>query len=230
MPRTLGTWDWESINNDWEEAEERLQDTLSQELTRLSFTQLTNTTRGIHEIPPIQEHNQSSASPTMEPRNPMNEATKIYQCPVCLSLPVCIIYQCTEGHLICMDCHNKMERPVPPGFTLRPVLCPTCKSHMPATPIRSRVAEQVMYSNVKIQTWRGIFDGDHEGSVREKNGIGDGFFVCCNFSIVTRWIDQLFNQNPTNFPSFPLRYQHDLLSPSHKEGRKENCSKRWDFD
>ena len=50
---------------------------------------------------------------------------------------------------------------------------------------------------------------------------------------MTRWIDQLFNQNPTvccNFPSFPLRYQHDLLSPSHQEGRKENCSKRWDFD
>ena len=73
----------------------------------------------------------------------------------------------------------------------------------------------------------------HEGSVREKNGIGDGFSVCYNVSIVTRWIDQLFNLNPTvccNFPSFPPRYQHDLISPSHQEGRKENCSKRWDLD
>ena len=66
-----------------------------------------------------------------------------------------------------------------------------------------------------------------------KNGIGDGFSVCCNFSIATHWIDQLFNQNPAvccNFPSFPLRYQHDLLSPSHQEGRKDNCGKRWAFD
>ena len=79
---------------------------------------------------------QSSASLTMEPLHPMDEATKIYECTVCLSLPMCNIYQCTEGHLICRDCHNKMDRPV---------TCPTCKSHLPATPIRCRVAEQVIY-------------------------------------------------------------------------------------
>ena len=59
---------------------------------------------------------------------------KIYQCTVCLSLPLCNIYQCNEGHLICMDCHNKMETPLS---------CPTCRSQMPATPIRCRSAEQV---------------------------------------------------------------------------------------
>ena len=26
-----------------------------------------------------------------------------------------------------------------------------------------------------------------------------------------------------NLPSFPPGYQHDLFSPSHKEGRIENC-------
>ena len=39
--------------------------------------------------------------------------------------------------------------------------------------------------------------------------------------------------NPTiccNFPSFPPRYQHDLLSPSHQEGRKENYSTCCNFD
>ena len=32
---------------------------------------------------------------------------KIYRCPVCLDLPVCKIYQCREGHLICKDCFDK---------------------------------------------------------------------------------------------------------------------------
>ena len=73
----------------------------------------------------------------------------------------------------------------------------------------------------------------HEGSVREKNGIGDGFTVCCNFSIVTRWMDQLFNQSPTvccNFPSFPPGEREKVGHAGSEEGRKENCSKRWDFD
>ena len=70
-------------------------------------------------------------------------------------------------------------------------------------------------------------------AVREKNGIGDDFSICCNFSIVTHWIDQLFNQNPTvccNFPSFPPGEREKVGHAGSKEGRKENCSKQWDFD
>ena len=72
-----------------------------------------------------------------------------------------------------------------------------------------------------------------EGSVREKNGIGDEWPVCCNFSIVTRQIDQLFNQNPTiccNFASFPPGEREKVGHAGSEEGRKENCSKWWDFD
>ena len=81
--------------------------------------------------------------------------------------------------------------------------------------------------------WFTILGSRHEGSVREKIGIGDEWPVCCNFSIVTRWIDQLFNQNPTvccNFPSFPPGEGEKVGHAGSKEGRKENCSKRWDFD
>ena len=92
----------------------------------------------------VQSLTSSLTSLILEPLHPMNEATKIYECPVCLSLPMCNIYQCTEGHLICRDCHNKMERPVS---------CPTCKSQMPATPIRSRVAEQVIYYILIFETF-----------------------------------------------------------------------------
>ena len=59
---------------------------------------------------------------------------KIIQCTVCLSLPFCKIYQCPDGHLICMDCYSKMPKPIS---------CPSCRTPMPATPIRNRAAEQV---------------------------------------------------------------------------------------
>ena len=59
----------------------------------------------------------------------------VYNCTVCLGLPICNIYQCLEGHLICMDCHNKMPTPVN---------CPTCRTPFPLPPIRSRLAEQVI--------------------------------------------------------------------------------------
>ena len=71
------------------------------------------------------------------------------------------------------------------------------------------------------------------GTVRGKNGIGEGWTICCNFSIVLRWIDQLFNQNPTvccNCPSFPPGEREKVGHAGSEEGRKENCSKRWDFD
>ena len=70
-------------------------------------------------------------------------------------------------------------------------------------------------------------------AARGKNGIGDGFSICCNFSIMSRWIDQLFNQNPTNccnFPSFPPGEREKVGHAGSEEGRKENCSKRWDSD
>ena len=72
--------------------------------------------------------------------NPLlKDLEEIYQCPVCLSLPICNIYQCSEGHLICMDCYAKM---------LAPVRCPTCKNMLPTPPNRCRTAEQVIHSTI----------------------------------------------------------------------------------
>ena len=59
-----------------------------------------------------------------------------FRCPVCLSLPICSIYQCKKGHLVCRDCFDKM--------TQRPLTCPTCRDPMTTTPIRSLAAEQVI--------------------------------------------------------------------------------------
>ena len=61
---------------------------------------------------------------------------KNLQCAVCWSLPLCNIYQCKQGHLICMDCYSKMPKPIS---------CPSCRTPMPATPIRNRAAEQVRH-------------------------------------------------------------------------------------
>ena len=60
---------------------------------------------------------------------------KVFSCPVCLTLPLCNIYQCKEGHIVCMDCYNKLKSPI---------LCPTCRTEMPQAPIRNRGAEQVL--------------------------------------------------------------------------------------
>ena len=65
---------------------------------------------------------------------PAEKMEKIYQCPVCLSLPQCKIYQCKQGHLICSECHHKIKKPRK---------CPTCRIRMQVTPIRSLAAEQV---------------------------------------------------------------------------------------
>ena len=59
---------------------------------------------------------------------------KVFMCPVCLTLPLGSIYQCKEGHLVCMDCYKKFRSPI---------LCPTCRTAMPNDPIRNRAAEQV---------------------------------------------------------------------------------------
>ena len=60
---------------------------------------------------------------------------KVFTCPVCLTLPLCNIYQCKEGHIACMDCYYKLKSPI---------LCPTCRTKMPQDPIRNRGAEQVL--------------------------------------------------------------------------------------
>ena len=46
--------------------------------------------------------------------------------------PLCDIYQCKRGHLICKDCHGKLTKPIS---------CPSCRVPMINTPIRSRAAE-----------------------------------------------------------------------------------------
>ena len=76
----------------------------------------------------------SSAKLHAEAQDRKEKMEKNLQCAVCMSLPFCNIYQCKRGHLICMDCHSKMPKPIS---------CPSCRTPMPATPIRSRAAEQV---------------------------------------------------------------------------------------
>ena len=58
----------------------------------------------------------------------------MFQCSVCQDMPACKIYQCRSGHLMCHDCHNKIQRPIK---------CPVCRDPMPATPIRNLAAEEV---------------------------------------------------------------------------------------
>ena len=61
---------------------------------------------------------------------------KLFQCSVCLNLPLCHIYQCKKGHLICKDCHSRLTKPIS---------CPSCRVPMINTPIRSRAAENVSF-------------------------------------------------------------------------------------
>ena len=82
----------------------------------------------------------SSTMGTVEGRVDLAEMEKIYQCPVCLELPICKIYQCKEGHLICEDCFHKMQNERNWIF----VKCPTCSTNIPVPPIRCRTAEQVI--------------------------------------------------------------------------------------
>ena len=58
----------------------------------------------------------------------------IYKCPVCLVIPICSIYQCLAGHLICVDCYYKMSTPVK---------CPTCRSPFSVPPDRNRRVELI---------------------------------------------------------------------------------------
>ena len=59
----------------------------------------------------------------------------ILECPVCLVLPKCKIYQCKDGHLVCKICYSKLP-------SKQPVLCPTCRIPMHRDPCRARVVEQ----------------------------------------------------------------------------------------
>ena len=72
---------------------------------------------------------------------------KIYECSVCLNLPECAIYQCSEGHLICRECYHKIPRPIN-GIIRGPIMCPSCRRELPVEPIRNRAAEQVR--NLKL--------------------------------------------------------------------------------
>ena len=60
----------------------------------------------------------------------------VFQCPVCLTLPICDIYQCKRGHIVCENCYDHMP--------LKPLLCPTCRDPMPISPIRNLTAEQAL--------------------------------------------------------------------------------------
>ena len=70
----------------------------------------------------------------MEKVAEMDRMKTLFECPVCFTLPICDIYQCKRGHLLCEDCHGKLTKPI---------TCPSCRVPMVGTPIRSRAAEHV---------------------------------------------------------------------------------------
>ena len=71
----------------------------------------------------------------------MKMMEKLFKCPVCLTLPICDIYQCNGGHLLCEDCHGKLPRPIS---------CPSCRVPMVDTPIRNLAVEHVSMDNHEL--------------------------------------------------------------------------------
>lgn len=57
---------------------------------------------------------------------------KLMECPVCLETPQFTpIYRCSSGHIMCNDCHGKVDK------------CPVCQSTMGSD--RCLLAEQILY-------------------------------------------------------------------------------------
>lgn len=61
-------------------------------------------------------------------------------CPVCLLVPRCRIYQCTNGHSVCSSCQSSCQGK-----------CPTCRVNFGATNIRSLFHENVIDSNFTVR-------------------------------------------------------------------------------
>eukprot|EP00933_Yihiella_yeosuensis_P045526 TRINITY_DN40921_c0_g1_i1.p1 TRINITY_DN40921_c0_g1~~TRINITY_DN40921_c0_g1_i1.p1 ORF type:complete len:285 (-),score=24.82 TRINITY_DN40921_c0_g1_i1:527-1381(-) len=62
--------------------------------------------------------------------------TDEYQCPICFEMMLGEIYQCSESHLICKTCVDKIRNPK---------LCPTCRvPYGTGSPMRCRIAEQLV--------------------------------------------------------------------------------------
>ena len=57
------------------------------------------------------------------------------ECPVCLGVRPGHIYECQNGHIICRECHDKLE--IPRG-------CPSCQARMPEPPKRSLAIERLI--------------------------------------------------------------------------------------
>ena len=59
-------------------------------------------------------------------------ASEDFQCPVCLMVPKPPIYQCTNGHFHCKDCHPKLKD------------CPVCRVYIIGRDIRALFVEQMI--------------------------------------------------------------------------------------
>lgn len=67
----------------------------------------------------------------------LEELEELLECPVCTEVPVFTpIYQCPNGHLLCSECHSKLQQ------------CPQCRAVLHK--IRSLFAEK-MLANHSLQ-------------------------------------------------------------------------------
>ena len=73
----------------------------------------------------------------------------------------------------------------------------------------------------------------HDWWLKKYNYECDSSFNAARNSVKWSMAPLLFNQNPSiccNFPSFPPGEREKVGHAGSEEGRKENCSKWWDFD
>ena len=79
--------------------------------------------------------------------------TECFQCVCCWELPIGRVLQCSNGHIVCSECIERLPSNQ----------CATCRVVMPAVPIRCLLAEQALQS-VECTcrgsewgcTWRGL--------------------------------------------------------------------------
>jgi hypothetical protein len=86
-------------------------------------------------------------------------------CSICVDQPRGEVRQCTEGHLFCSVCISAWQRSGNAGSDL----CPECRTRLPETPIRSRIAEAEILARSPA-TCGAAPECDWRGAAREQVG------------------------------------------------------------